>query len=242
MKSLVRGAMLALALTIPAAAMSAKPAAKPAPKPAAKGGVRDWLATASRTPEGAIVIGNPAAKVKLVEYLSMTCPHCAVLTGEAMQPLEQNYVAKGLVSVEIRHALRDGYDMVASLLVRCQPPRDYLPAMGALFATQQEWMTKGVTASSDASFASKSPEEQMQFVAKTAGFDSFFAKRGMTPARYSACMADEEGKKQLAQMASNSWERDAIPGTPAIRINGQMQDGIVHWADLDARIKAALAK
>ena len=101
-------------------------------------------------------------------------------------------------------------------------------------------MTKGAAASGDASFAAKSPEDKMIFVAKAAGFDSFFAKRGMTPQRYAACMADKPALDQLTAMAGNSWERDAIPGTPAIKINGQLQDGIVHWADLEAKLKLAL--
>lgn len=240
MTSSIRWVAIALALTSPMTVSAAKPAAKPAAKAAAKPAAPNWLATASRTAEGAIVIGNPAAKVKIVEYLSMTCPHCAHLSGEVFEPLQQNYIAKGLVSIEIRHAVRDGYDMVASLLVRCEPPRDYLAAMEGLFATQEDWMTKGATAPSDPSFASKSPQEQMAAVAKTAGFDSFFAKRGMNPKRYAACMADEAAKKQLVTMAGNSWERDAIPGTPAIKINGQMQNDVASWAALEAKIKAAL--
>ena len=236
MRLSIGGAVIALMLMIPAVAMTARPT-----RPAARAATaHNWLATASRTPEGAIVIGNPAAKVKLVEYLSMTCPHCAMLSGEAMQPLQRDYIAKGLVSIEVRHAVRDGYDLVASLLTRCQPARDYLPSIEALFATQRDWMSKGEAASQDPSFAAKAPDDQMVFVAKAAGFDSFFAKRGMTPARYAACMANVPAREQLTQMAANSWERDAIPGTPTVMINGKMQDGIVHWADLDTKLKAAL--
>jgi protein-disulfide isomerase len=229
--------VLAFALAAPVAAIAAKPVAKPAARPVA---VHNWLATSNRTAEGAIVIGNPAAKVKIVEYLSMTCPHCAALSGESLKPLEQNYIAKGLVSLEVRHAVRDGYDLVASLLARCQPAADYLPSMEGLFANQEGWMTQASAAKDDAGFAAKTPDEQMAFVAKAAGFDSFFAKRGMTPKRYAACMADKTGKDQLVKMADNSWDRDKIPGTPAILINGEIQQGIVHWADLDAKLKAAL--
>jgi len=227
---------LALALLLPVVAIAAKPGAKPIARPAA----HNWLTTANRTAEGAIVIGNPAAKVKLIEYLSLTCSHCAVLSGESLKPLQQNYIAKGIVSLEVRHAVRDGYDMVASLLIRCQPPRDYLPAIEAVFAGQADWMTKGSTVSSDAGFASKTPDEQMMLVANAAGFDSLFAKRGMTRQRYAACLADAKGKQQLVTMAGNSWERDAIPGTPAIKINGEMQPNVTNWAALDARIKAAI--
>ena len=234
MKSLFARAVMLLAVSVPMAAPAAKPAAKISPAQ------RNWLATASRTAEGAIVIGNPAAKVKLVEYLSMTCPHCAMLSVEAMPALKRDYIAKGLVSLEVRHAVRDGYDFVASLLLRCEPPANYLGAIEALFATQDAWMTKGGSAKNDPGFEAKSADEKMALVAKAAGFDGFFAKRGMTPKAYAACMGDARAKEQLAKMAGDSWERDAIPGTPLILINGERQESVHAWSTLEPLIKAAL--
>lgn len=220
------------------AATPAKPAAKSAAKPApARAG---WLVTASRTAEGAIVIGNPAARVKMVEYLSLTCPHCAALAVDAITPLERDYIGKGLVSLEVRHAVRDGYDFVASLLLRCQPPGQYLDSMEALFATQNDWMGKASSATATAGFDALSPDQKMAVAAKSAGFDGFFAKHGLGAKAYATCMADEKAKDQLTQMAGNSWDRDKIPGTPLILINGQRHESVHSWADLEPLIKAAL--
>lgn len=232
----VRAGLL-LALSMPVALPAAKPA-KPAA--AAATAQRNWLVVTHRTAEGAIVVGNPAAKVKLVEYLSMTCPHCAELSKEAMPPLQRNYIAKGLVSLEVRHAVRDGYDFVASLLLRCEPPTRYLESLEALFATQVDWMQKGLTAKDLPDFDKKTGDEKMASVSKAAGFDSFFARRGVTPKAYAACMADEKAKEQLGQMAGNSWQRDQIPGTPLVLINGKRQEGVHGWADLEPLIKGAL--
>ena len=234
MKSLFARAIVLLTLSVPLTAQAAKPATKSAPAS------HNWLATANRTAEGAIVIGNPAAKVKLVEYLSLTCPHCAELSAEAMPALKRDYIARGLVSLEVRHAVRDGYDFVASLLLRCEPPANYLGAIEALFATQEDWMAKGGSAKSDPGFEAKSADEKMALVAKAAGFESFFANRGMTPVAYAVCMANAKAKEQLAKMAGNSWQRDAIPGTPLILVNGKRQDGVHGWSTLEPLIKAAL--
>ncbi|WP_066962056.1 DsbA family protein [Rhizorhabdus dicambivorans] len=234
MKSRLLLAALLAALCVPALAA---PAAKPKAKATA---ARNWLTTAGRTAEGAIVIGNPAAKVKLVEYLSMTCSHCAQLSAEALPPLQRDYIARGLVSLEVRHAVRDGYDFAASLLLRCEPPARYLESIEALFATQPQWMQKGAGAAAVPGFDSKSSDEKMLAVARASGFDSFFARRGMSPQAFAACMADEKAQQQLAQMAGNSWERDAIPGTPLILINGKRQEGVHDWADLEPLIRAAL--
>jgi protein-disulfide isomerase len=214
-----------------------KAAAKaPAKAPAAA----DWLQTYGQTADGAVVIGNPNAKVKLVEYLSLTCPHCAHLAGEALTPLKRDYIAKGLVSLEIRHAVRDGYDFVGSLLSRCAPRRAYLDSIETLFASQQQWMDKAMAVSSAGDFDSKSQQEKMAFVSHGAGFDAFFAKRGMTAQRYSQCMADKAAIAQLEAMTDKSWNADKIPGTPAFRINGEMVGTLGSWAELQAKIKAAL--
>ena len=240
MKSgLVRAALIALAFSLPAVSLAAPAVKKKAP---VKTSITksNWLATAHRTAEGAIVIGNPAAKVKLVEYLSLTCPHCAMLSGEMMAPLQRDYIARGLVSLEVRHAVRDGYDFVASLLLRCEPPGRNLGSIEALFATQNDWMAKGANAKAIPGFEAMAPDAKFATVARIAGFQDFFAKRGMNAKAFAACLASDPGKDQLTQMAGNSWERDAIPGTPLILINGARQEGVHEWADIEPLIKGAL--
>lgn len=237
MKSPFAWAALVLALAMSPAAMAAaptKPAAKAAPARA------NWLATAHRTAEGAIVIGNPAARVKLIEYLSLTCSHCADLSASALPPLRRDYIARGLVSLEVRHAVRDGYDFAGSLLLRCAPAGQYLGSIEALFAAQSDWMTRGANVKNLEGFDAMSPDQKMVAAARSAGFDSFFAARGMSQAGFSACMADAKAKDQLTQMAGNSWQRDQIPGTPFIIINGKRQESVHDWAELEPLIKAAL--
>ncbi len=233
---IVRLALLALALAIP----STVPAATPAAKKAATSAKANWLATTRRTGEGAIVIGNPAARVKLVEYLSLTCPHCADFTAEAAEPLKRDYIAKGLVSIEIRHAVRDPLDFTASLLLRCEPPGAYLGSLEALFATQTDWFERAQAASETPEFEALAPDRKIPAIAKAAGFDIFFAKRGLTPKAQAMCMASKAGQDQLSRMTSNSWDRDKIPGTPMILVNGVRREGILHWAQLEPLIKAAL--
>ena len=67
----------------------------------------NWVSSVRIQPNGAFVMGKPAAPARLVEYLSYTCGHCAHFTVEASAPLKSAYVAKGLVTVEVRNAVRD---------------------------------------------------------------------------------------------------------------------------------------
>lgn len=239
MKSLIAWSLRLLAFSLVAAtplaaALPKKPPARALPAKA------NWLATANRTAEGAIVIGNPAAKVKLIEYLSLTCSHCADLSASVMPPLQRDYIAKGLVSLEVRHAVRDGYDFAASLLLRCEPPAQYLRAIEALFAIQSDWIAKGSSVKATPGFDAMSPDQKIAAVARAAGLDAFFARRGMPAKAYAACLADAKAKDELTEMAGNSWQRDAISGTPLIVINGTRQAGLHGWSDLEPLIKAAL--
>ena len=103
---MIRALLLYLAIFLFPAAVQAAPA-------------KDWSRTVTLTKEGAHLIGNPAAKTRLVEYVSYTCPHCAHFVAEGTTPLKAGWVAKGLVAVEVRHLVRDRYDLVAALLARC---------------------------------------------------------------------------------------------------------------------------
>ena len=65
---------------------------------------RDWTQTVARTPEGGFRMGNPDAPVKMIEYLSLTCPHCAAISrGERRDALIRDYVRSGRVSIEYRN-------------------------------------------------------------------------------------------------------------------------------------------
>lgn len=225
MRRLFLAAALSIALAPPALAQAAK----------------DWTRTFSRTPTGAFVMGNPAAKVKLVEYLSMTCSHCAHFTAEALGPLRANYVRTGKVSIEMRHALRDGFDFAASLLARCDGPGPYFAASEAVFAAQPEWGAKASEwAATPAAQAELPTNQRLAAFTQGAGLDALFRKRGMTPIKIAACLANKPEQDRLGAMAREAWETRKIGGTPAFLINGTLVEGVGGWAELEPRIKAAL--
>jgi protein-disulfide isomerase len=195
----------------------------------------DWTKKVTQTPAGAFVLGNPAAKTRLVEYVSYTCPHCAHFTGEASAPLRK-YVASGGTAVEIRHAVRDAVDLTATLLARCTGPARFFAVHDKLFATQQTWFEAAgryIEANRDALDKAKQPQ-QLQMVAKGAGLGPIV---GLSDAQVNACLADTAAERPVLGMAEEAWGIRKIPGTPYFMINGTGVDATTSWAALEPHLK-----
>jgi protein-disulfide isomerase len=216
--------------------------AKPAPKAAAKAPqVRDWRTHVVQTPSGAILTGNPAAKVKLVEYLSYTCPHCAHFVAEAKAPLHDDLVRRGVVRVEFRHAVRDPLDMAAALLARCTGPQGFGGASQAIFAAQASWFEQGRTwwQANAASLQSQPELAQLKAAANGSGLTALMAKRGMSAAAVNKCFAAPGDLDKVTAMTKAAW--GTIKGTPSFTINGKAGGGS-DWATLEPELRAAGAR
>lgn len=203
----------------------------------------NWVASVRVQPNGAFVMGKPAAPVKLVEYLSYTCSHCAHFTGEASAPLKAGYVAKGLATVEVRNAVRDRYDFAAALLARCGGPSKFFGNTEALFATQATWLGKASAfETANAERMSKlAMNDSLKAIAKGVGLDTLMRARGLSPTQIDACLSDAAAQKQVVAMANEAWTIRKINGTPSFLINGNAFEGPGSWAAVEAGLKAALA-
>ena len=81
----------------------------------------DWDTVVAETDLGHRV-GNPDAKVKLVEFFSYTCPHCAEFAQQGEGAIKLGYVIPGTINVEYRHLIRDPVDLTVGMLVNCSAP------------------------------------------------------------------------------------------------------------------------
>ena len=198
----------------------------------------NWTARVALSPIGGHVLGNPAAPTKLVEYISYTCSHCAHFVGEASAPLKADYVKGGKVSVEVRNAVRDKYDLTAALLARCGGAKRFFGNHEALFANQDAWMEQLQPYDRGAA----KPSEQiaaLRDIGRNTGLYTLMGKRGFTPAQLDACIADPASMKQILAMTDEAWNKVKIGGTPGFTINGALASGS-GWASLrDALPKAA---
>jgi len=228
-----------------AAGNAAESTSVEAVKPPANG---DWSTVVVTTTAGGFRMGNPDAKVSLIEYGSMTCPHCRSFSETGFQPLVQNYVKSGKVSYEFRNYVRDPFDIAASLIARCNGSKSFFPLTEALYKDQPEWIAK-VQAAPEAEInglQNLPPEKQFLEIAKIAELQPWAAMRGVPTAKTTQCLADQTKIDQLVQMNSDATTTfPQMPGTPTFIINGKMVElGQVTeaqvWAALESKIKAAL--
>jgi protein-disulfide isomerase len=212
-------------------------------KPVAAPNNGDWSTIVTKTAEGGFVMGNPNAKVKVVEFGSMTCPHCAEFEEQGGKALIDNYVKKGLVSWEFRNFIRDPFDMAATLIARCGGEANFFGMTRTLFHDQRNWVGK-VQAADQAqlqALQSMPPAQQFSTIADLAGLKTFAAQRGVPRAKAEACLANEAEANQLVQMNSDAVSTYSVQGTPSFLINGTLADQTATWALLEPKIKEALA-
>src|SRR6476646_7653972 len=96
-----------------------------------------WSDVVNATSAGGFMMGNPNAKVKLIEIGSLSCPHCKAFEDEGMPTLVAKYVKPGNVSWEFRPYIIHGpIDMAANLIIKCNGVQTFFPLSQALYKDQ----------------------------------------------------------------------------------------------------------
>jgi protein-disulfide isomerase len=168
-------------------------------------------------------LGSADAKVKIVEYASYTCPHCADFHAANFAKLKAEYIDTGKVQFTLREVYFDRYGLWAAMVARCGGDLKYFFIHDILFDTQREWA------------ASDDPNtvvENLKKIARTAG---------MEDATVDACLKDTAMAQALVARFQTNMEADGVEGTPTIFINGTKYSNM-DYADLKALIDTELAK
>ena len=196
---------------------------------------RDWTQTTTRLPNGAYLLGNPAAKVKLVEYASYTCSHCAHFAGESGPVLHDRWIKDGRVSLELRNFTRDQVDLAAAVVARCTGPKFFATSY-ILFAQQAVWLDRAFAFQqrNATRIALYPPLAQLRAVADGAGLTDIGRGQGLGDARLDACFADQAAVDRIVAMTSTASE---ITATPTFVLDGKRLDGI-GWDKLEPLMRA----
>jgi protein-disulfide isomerase len=224
----VKKAALALALAGVAATapdVAAAPVRRAAPV--------DWARTVVATPEGGFRMGNPAAKVKLVEYGSLTCVHCAAFAREGLAPLVARYVRSGKVSYEYRNFILNGLDVAATLVARCGGASRFFPVSEKFYATRDQWMGRlsGLTQAQKDQLNALPENARLGRLAEMVGLTGLAAQQGIAPIQSKRCLVDAAALARLGRMAEAAGAQ-GVQGTPTFFLNGA-NIGTQNWATLE---------
>ncbi len=212
--------------------------AAPTKRPPAQAAVgSDWFRVVRMTPAGNFVIGNPAAKVKIVEYMSFTCSHCAHFSNESGTILRGQMIASGSTSLELRPIARDPIDLGATLVARCMGTKDFFGTADAMLASQEAWLPLGINFLNNEAkrFAQATPLEQVRAGAQSTGLIDLARARGLTSARLNQCFANKAGLAQALKTRDEAGK--VISGTPSFFVNGQKADAS-SWGQLEPILRA----
>ncbi len=178
-------------------------------------------------------IGDPKAKVVMIEYAAPICPHCAAFNAEVIPLLKQKYVDTGKVLYVFRVFPLSADDGAAEKLARCMPEDKYFPFIDLLFRNQPKW---------DPEYAQETPalgtpqgvHDGLVQLARIAGMSADQADK---------CMNDTSLDTTINQVAQDGQQKYGITGTPTIVVDGAAQpSGDVPWPKLQQLIDTALAK
>jgi protein-disulfide isomerase len=199
-------------------------AAAPAPKPPAKTSARPPAPGAGRWPSapGDMSLGKPNAPVRVVEYLSLSCPHCAHFHAEVFPAFKAKYIDTGRVYFTVRELLTAPVEVAAAgfLMARCGDGSKYFPIVDQVFKSQSRWQ-----------------QGQIKPI-----FLEIAKANGLTEAQFQACITDEKAGEALDGRVKYAVETDHVDSTPTFFVNGVKLDSqtVPTLPELDVAIASAL--
>jgi protein-disulfide isomerase len=166
------------------------------------------------------VLGDERAKVTLVEYSSLTCPHCADFHRDTLPLISKDYIQKGQLRYVLRDFPLDAKAMAAAMIARCAPPDRYFTFIDMLFRNQQAW------ARSSDSIVDLKVRAQLA---------------GLSSGDVDQCLASKDLLEGIQARASDAQRRDTISSTPTFIIGANKLSGALPYAELKSVINQAIA-
>jgi protein-disulfide isomerase len=168
------------------------------------------------------VLGNPRAKVVLIEYAAPACPHCARFNATVFPIIKKNYIDTGKIYYVFRVFPINPADGPAEKLARCLPASQYFGFIDQVFRNQPKW---------DPEYGVQDPRTGLAALARDAG---------LSDARIDSCLADTKADDRINLVAAEGQSRYNIAGTPTFILNGVNQ-GSIDFADLPKLLDTALS-
>lgn len=209
------------------------------PKVAAPAG-QTWSSVVTATQDG-FVMGNPDAPLKLIEFASPTCSHCAEFSKEGAEALKSEFVDSGRVSLEIRPFMLNPMDLAIASIANCGGTERFFPLLENVYATQEE-LIQGIQSADQAAAQSALQSQNFPAFARAIKLDTYFAARGMAAADIDTCLSDTAKVTRWQESTTRNGEQFEITGTPTFVLNGEVLNNAGTWEAVRERLAAAGAR
>lgn len=161
---------------------------------------------AKPNPLGEMVLGDDKAPVTIVEYASLTCPHCAHFFATTFPKLKKDYIETGKVRYILREFPLNPLDAAAIMLARCTGKDDktkYYAMIDTLWSQQRTWVVE-------------KPLEPLKAIARQAG---------LSEEQFNACLTNQQLLDGLESSRQHATDKLGVNSTPTFFINGDKKTG-----------------
>ena len=145
------------------------------------------------------ILGNPNAPITIVEYASLTCPHCAHFTDEILPQIKKEWIDTGKAKLVLRDFPLDGEALKAAMIARCAPPDRFYAFIDTFFADQDKWV------------------QASDF---QAALGRLAELGGMSKTAVDACLKDTALENKILQGRLTAGKQLGVDATPTFFING----------------------
>jgi protein-disulfide isomerase len=166
------------------------------------------------------VLGDVQAPVVIIEYASLTCPHCAHFHETTLPRLREKWIDPGKAQLIFRDFPLDKAALVAATMARCGEPSTYFPLIGDLFARQREW-----TKADDV----------------PAALTRIGVAHGLREDAIRGCWTDDRLTNEVLQSRLTAEQEYDVDSTPTLFINGARVEGDNGWEAFDRALQEAAA-
>ncbi len=164
------------------------------------------------------ILGDKDALVTIIEYSSLTCPHCAKFHKDTLPEVKENWVSTGKARLVYRHFPLDGLALRAAMVADCIEGDSHFTFLDALFHGQKLWAQ------------SSDPVKALSQVAALAGMDS---------EQFEACIEDEDLANAILERRQHGSTTYGIGSTPTFIVNGRKVEGAIGYSEFEKILEEA---
>jgi len=158
------------------------------------------------------ILGADNAPLTIIEYSSLTCPHCASLHAHALPRIKDTWIADGRARLVFRHYPLDGLALRAAAVADCIEGERFFAFLDLLYQSQERWSRAS---------------DPIQALSQTARL------AGMSQEQFDKCVADEAEMDKILTRAQDGSKTFGIESTPTLIVNGKKLEGARSFEDYD---------